>query len=210
LIAAIIRRFIIACPVDIAVYDNNGTLLAKTAQGKLTGEGSKPELITLEGDLKIVIDPDGVVDEIRFAAYDTGAMTYTVQDINPGTGEVQREKVFRNVALAPGKEMRSNITETPSVNLLYTDDSKVVAEIQENGSEAVLDSSGQKIVVADATKPTTQNAFFDMKGASEGSVLPKTGVGINWTMVGLVIVFLLDGAFIVWTLLKVRRRKLAK
>jgi len=184
--------------VDIALYDADGKLLAKTQQGQATNEGSQPKLITIEGDVKIVVDPECLTKEIRFTAYGNGTMTYTVQDIDKITGAVKQEKVFRDVALVPGKEMRCTVvTATTGITLQVTVNGTDTAEIKADGSETKYSTA----------TPEAQNSFFDVKGQGSGqSAPPKTGEAVNWKMVALWVVILLDVAFMVWIVQKNNRQ----
>jgi len=201
-IAGIIRRYIIACPVDVALYDAGGNLLARTQQGKATNEGSHPGLITIEGDIKIVIDTDGHVNEIRFRAYGSGTMTYTVQDIDKNTGTVKSEKVFRDVALILGKEMRSAVSSAvPGTSLMVTVNGTDTAEVKVNGSETKLSATGE----SDNTHP-----FFNRGAGSGQQSPPKTGVGIDGKMVALMAVIFLDIAFMGWLAWNGKRKRWPK
>jgi len=51
-----------------------------------------------------------------------------------------------------------------------------------------------------------RNSFFDGQGKGQPQPPPKTGVGVNWKMVALMLVILLDVAFMAWIVQKNNRK----
>ena len=133
-----IKRSIIACPVDVAVYNEAGALVGKVINNQIefmTGH----VMIVLDGDIKYIYTPTLEKYRLELLATDIGQMNYIVEDVDFANQTTSRQKKFQSVVLEPGKRMTSTIGDdiaTPSVRLLVVDgNGTILREVQQNGAE---------------------------------------------------------------------------
>ncbi|MBR2831456.1 MAG: S-layer homology domain-containing protein [Oscillospiraceae bacterium] len=178
----------IHCPVDVAVYNSDGTFMASVTDGKVTYSEDSEVLIQVAGDEKTVIMPVDSEYRIDLTATGEGKMEYTVQTLDSETGEAVKEKAFRSVALTEGKTMTSTVPggeNVSDVKLYVVDDAgNAVAEVQTSGVETPVGANPFTDVPAgtwytDAvlwavangiTNGTSDTTFSPGKGCTRGQV----------------------------------------
>ena len=136
----------IKCPVDVEVYDDDGTLLGRIidnqAEETLLSHGI---IAVIDGEKKYLYTTEHTdLQKLVLLGTDTGTMEYSVQIIDADTGNAIEEKTYKNVLLSDGKYMLSYIggdIETENVPLYISNDDEneaVIAEIQEDGTEVPI------------------------------------------------------------------------
>ncbi|MDR0519747.1 MAG: DUF6273 domain-containing protein [Clostridiales Family XIII bacterium] len=125
----------IACPVDIEVYDSSGNLVGKVADNVVDESIDGDIAIYVEGDVKHVYMPPYGKYRIKFVGTDTGTMEYSIEDVDIASAVSTQQKEFKNIALYDGKEMSSEIADTPNTELKIVENGKVVGEIAKDGTE---------------------------------------------------------------------------
>ena len=130
------------CPVDIAVYDPDGNLCARTEGSEIHYETNCPVIITIVGDEKYVQIPDDREYTIQYTGTDTGKMKVEDQIYSLESGVIEYEKVFENVDLKSGKLLAGNIdgtddTENTDLNVV-DEEGDPVSAVNESGQETLL------------------------------------------------------------------------
>jgi LPXTG-motif cell wall-anchored protein len=125
-----------ACPVDIEIYDH-AELIGKIIDNEVTYEDTVKVQLYVDGDVKYFWMPQDSQYTIKFAGTDTGTMDYFVADFDMISEQLLVQKSFQDVALYDGKEMISEITDTPDVKLLIVDGDNITGEVFEDGSESI-------------------------------------------------------------------------
>ncbi len=105
---------IFACPVDLKIYDSDGQLLGSVINNVADVALTDRVYISAFDDKKCIFLPNTEAYTIELTGTDSGALTYTIQNVNTDTWEASEEKIFANVALTNGKSMISYIN--PSTN----------------------------------------------------------------------------------------------
>jgi hypothetical protein len=133
-----VKRSIIACPVDVTIYNEANNLVGKVVNNKvevMTGH----VMIVVDGDIKYIYTPTAEKYRLELLATDTGQMNYTVEDVDFTNQTASSQKQFQSVALTTGKKMTSTIAgtlATPDVALYVVDDSgNKIRQVQPNGTE---------------------------------------------------------------------------
>jgi hypothetical protein len=125
------------CPVDVDVYDSQGRLVAEIINGVATDIDSNV-LAWVVNDVKRVFLPFGDEYTIKLVATDNGTLTYTIETLYMTSDELPEIKIFENVMLIQGREMRSIVgsnVDVLDVMLLLLDNDKIVGEVLEDGTE---------------------------------------------------------------------------
>jgi len=133
-----IQNLKIACPVDIEIYDNKGTLLGKVINNVVDESIVGDIAIFVDNDEKNVYLPFDTKYSIKFVGTDTGTMDYTVTVVDVASTQSIQTKAFTNVVLFAGKKMTSGISgevDTPDIQLFVTDGNQIIGEIFEDGTE---------------------------------------------------------------------------
>ena len=133
-----VKRSIIACPVDVEVYNEAGVLVGKVVNNiveVMTGHVK----ILVDGDVKYIYTPTQEKYRLELLATATGQMNYKVEDFDLAKQTASSQKNFRSVALEAGKRMTSTIggdIAVPNVRLYVTDSSGTIQkEVQTDGTE---------------------------------------------------------------------------
>ena len=136
------RRLEVHCPVDIAVYDPDGKLCARTQGGEVMYEPNCPVIIDIEDDEKYIQIPDDREYTVRYTGTDTGTMKVEDKIYNIESGEVEHEKTFENVALEEGKRFQSAVDgtdDTENTDLFVVDEEgDNLKSVDQNGAETEL------------------------------------------------------------------------
>ncbi len=161
--------FGIACPVDVTVTDENGTIVASVIDGVVDYHGNTNGnvLIMTDGDEKIIYVKGNQALTVNLVATSEGTMNYTVAAIDD-SGLVTSEKTFENVALTTGKEMKSDVNATD--NGSTPDMSDVPLYVVDNEGDIV------KEVLPDGTGTEVElkTITFDANGGSVSTATAKT------------------------------------
>ena len=97
------RNLLVNCPVDIAVYDSQGTLVASIVNDEVQEiEGSTICALVDENGQKVVILPLDEEFEIIVTATDDGTMSYQVEEYDILSGEATRIVNYCDVVIAKG------------------------------------------------------------------------------------------------------------
>jgi len=138
---AAIKVFSVKCPVDVAVYDSQGNLVASIVNN-IASVPSDTVYPYVLGDVKQIFVFDDETYTIKLTATGEGFMNLTVQQYDSLTDEFVLEKNYKEVALIGGKQMQSEIhtdTEISDVQLTVLDDQgNPVATVREDGTERLI------------------------------------------------------------------------
>ena len=121
----------IFCPVDVAIADVNGNVIASVINGEVNYHDNVfgDVIIFTDGDKKeIYINGDRDFN-VNLVGTDNGTMTYSVEKYDLVTGEVLEEKSYTAVALTEGKLMYSPVSEAENTS----DIELFIVEEKENG-----------------------------------------------------------------------------
>ena len=120
----------IFCPVDVAIVDENGNMIASVINNEINYYNSKVGdiIIFTQGDKKIIYTNEKIKFNVILLATDEGEMTYSVERINIQPEEIIESKTFTNVKLEPNKIMFS-----PVDNAKTVDDIELMVVEIENG-----------------------------------------------------------------------------
>ena len=131
-------RAVIACPVDVFVY-NEDALVGKVVNNVVDTESTSIPMFVLD-DVKFVSVPNDGKHKIEIKATDSGKMSYLIEDFDAETGGTTG--IFENVNLHAGKTMVSELVGAKDANLVIMEDGNVIGEISEDGSETINDEGG--------------------------------------------------------------------
>lgn len=181
-----VKRSIIACPVDVEVYNDTGALVGKVVNNKvelMTGH----VMIVVDGDVKYIYTPQTEKYRFELIGTATGTMNYTIEDVDfTRQQSASSQKIFQSVTLTAGKKMSSeiggNIT-TMAVRLYVTDkNGNKIVEIQTNGNEvgytptslAITNAPGSLQYKSSVTLTASEPATWS-SNSSAVKVNPTTG-----------------------------------
>lgn len=146
----------INCPVDVSVFDTEGTLVAAIINGQLQNTpGSSIVSYINEQEEKLVYLPTDAGYRVELMAAGTGTMNFAIQEFSEAAGGVNRLLHFCNLPLAKGA--------------VYTCTIPAIAESELSGADryatnlAILEKAGvedQEILVC------TGSGFADSLSAS--------------------------------------------
>lgn len=146
------------CPVNVEVYTSDGKLVGKIINNEASDLLSERISVYIEDDQKYICLLDDDDYTFKVIGTDIGVMDYGIQRIDTSSYETISEKQFLNVAIAPQKQMVSNIAindkESISDIKLYVCDEagKITKEVQADGSGTEI-SVVDKIENPDSTDP---------------------------------------------------------
>lgn len=167
------KRIKIACPVDVNVYDADGTLVASVVNETIVVD----ELaVYLDGDAKIVDIPCDGIYSVEIIARDSGTMTYTVEEYTTslnGNYYSDRSVVFGDIVLTPGD--------------VFTEDINGAAGVGEE--RYFLTKNGDTIIDPD-DDDFIGNVSDRNDGESQENIVPDKGSGNNvmvYIIVGVVV-----------------------
>lgn len=133
------RRLILNCPIDVAVYDAAGNLVAQIVNGEAQDiEGSYIGAYVDENGQMVVILPADAEYTLKTLATDDGAMSYQVQDVNYATNEVEHLVNYYDVPITEGEELTAAVQNLKNVSASYTlqgEDGKIIeADLELSGN----------------------------------------------------------------------------
>lgn len=99
------RRYVVNCPVDVAVYDETDTLVARIVDDvPVPMEGGLDAYVDANGQ-KIVLLPGDAGYRVELTATGSGAMTCSVEVCSPD-GQVQQMLAYYDVAIESGDTLQ--------------------------------------------------------------------------------------------------------
>jgi len=123
-------------PVDIRVYNSQGNLAGQIANNTASApETSEVFAWVTEDGAKQFFLPYGDTYTLRFMGTGAGTMSYTVETLDILADEPNAIKAFENVRLYAGRQMVSEVVDTPDVRLLFQENGQTVGEIAQDGTE---------------------------------------------------------------------------
>ena len=137
----------IACPVDVRIYDSNNRLAGRVIDNIVDDTIASDLFILVEDDVTYIFASTFEYYTIRIIATDTGTMTYTIEDVDIFTLRTVERKEFVNVALYAGREFVSDVVNTSDVRLLIVDGGEIVAEVEPDGTEVLLQQTSRAIAL---------------------------------------------------------------
>lgn len=103
---------VVNCPVDLQILDNDNKVIGEIRDNHII---KNEELVmNVSGDSKLFNIPNDLNCKIRLIGNDDGEMDYSLCEIDPDTGEIQRS-VYLNVPLEKDKEYTEVINSTASI-----------------------------------------------------------------------------------------------
>jgi len=177
------RLITLKCPVDITVYNSQGLLVGEIIDGIATEMQNSDVFTFVVDDAKHIFLPYGMTYTINIEATDSGILTYVVESIDALSDTPHSIKTFENVRLYTGRQMVSEIVNTPDVRLLIVEDGEIIGEIAEDGTETIFDNTeivsvtGVSIVGA-----TTHNLTLGQRLQLTANITPinATNRNITW------------------------------
>lgn len=105
------KRAVIACPVDVYVYDEAGALVASVVNETI---GANLLAVNVEDGVKTIDMPNDQNYDIRIVATDDGSVTYTVDEYQATSdgGEVLRTVRMNNIAITQGDQLTGKVDDT--------------------------------------------------------------------------------------------------
>lgn len=122
------RQLIMNCPVDISVFDSQGTLVAQILNNQVVEiEDSTIAAYIDEDDQKVIILPTDDEFSIDIKATDNGTVTYTAIEYNADSGATEKVISYYEVSVAENDALVGlfeNLDRIPSASYpLYINDS---------------------------------------------------------------------------------------
>ena len=154
------KALIVACPVDVEVYDENNALVVKIVDNIVV----KPEMdsdtvCAVMGDgEKVILLPEGHTYTMKLTATDEGSMDYTVLE-SYVDGTIARSVKFYDVPLTEGKTFtcevndeqntdKGNYALTPETDVIYPNyDSNDAQQLSHSGSSGGTSSPSYSVSV---------------------------------------------------------------
>jgi len=143
---------IVACPVDVEVYDKSGVIVGRITNNIVDASVSKILLHVID-DVKYIFLPNENGYSIKLTGTNNGSMAYGVWKYAYASNEPIEQKTFQNVSLSFGKRMTSDVVggiTVPNTRLYVVDNAGTrIAEVQSNGTEIAI-IYPQKITISGA------------------------------------------------------------
>ena len=132
----------IACPVDVAVYNDKGTLVGRIIDNVIDESIVNKDNIAFHviGDTKYISFSSDDTYTFNLLGTDEGSMDFTIVKKDLSTDKVISEKKFNKVPLHNGKQMTTKVgkdTNVSDIRLFVTDGKQVLGEISESGNSSV-------------------------------------------------------------------------
>ena len=138
------------CPVDVEIYDENGSLIGSVINNIVEESSSDNIRLFVSGDEKYAMLLGNQEYSFKMIGTDNGEMEYSIARTDNSSDGVNETKTFSNVELEPGKTMVSEITNDEDVEevlLFETDENgELISEISTEGKETDI-SDGYGIVI---------------------------------------------------------------
>jgi len=135
------RTIRIACPVDVRIYDSNNQLVGRVVDNIIDETIDYENIfIYVDGDVTYVYKPSFATYTVRIIATDYGTMTFAVQDIDIFTLGTLEHIEFEDVALYPGREMISQITDATQTELLLIENNQIIGSFATDGTETIFET----------------------------------------------------------------------
>ncbi len=102
------KRAIVACPVDVYVYDEAGNLVASVVDETV---GANTLAVSVEEGVKTIDLPDDQEYDIKIVAREAGTVSYNIEEYQATADgdEEQRMVGFDDIAIASGDELSGNV-----------------------------------------------------------------------------------------------------
>lgn len=169
----------INCPVDVSVYDMQGTLVASIVGNKAQklGTSSIKSLINSDGE-KVVYLPADAEFKIDITGTDNGAVTYSVNEFSYEVGQVNRLVNYYDVPIEKGRTLNAVV---PAYDITYlsngtangTNTKYQLTDMDGNVLTPDLDASGAEAINAYHT--VTAVSENEEQGTVTGSGIRQTG-----------------------------------
>ena len=139
----IYRKDYINCPVDVAVYDENGNNIAgfKDEEPYFETDGYVTAYVD-ENEQKVLVFPNDREYRVEITPYDEGTLSYTVEEYSTADNETRRVVSYQNIPIAVGDEFQGVVSEitTPEAETIYT-----FSKTGDDKLEPTVDQSGDEI-----------------------------------------------------------------
>ena len=169
----------INCPVDVSVYDMQGTLVASIVGSKAQklGTSSIKSLINSDGE-KVIYLPADAEFKVDITGTDNGAVTYSVNEFSYEVGQVNRLVNYYDVPIEKGRTLNAVV---PAYDITYlsngtangTNTKYQLSDMDGNILTPDLDASGSEAINAYHT--VTAVSENEEQGTVTGSGIRQTG-----------------------------------
>ena len=134
---------LIACPVDIEIYDSYGILTGKVVNNVIDYSIPAPYSIAIivENDIKTIWLGSSEDYTLKLMGTDMGTMDFEVFDMDFGTDTIIGTKSFNNITLTDNKQITTTIFGdkfADDARLYGVDNKKIVSEINVDGTETTV------------------------------------------------------------------------
>lgn len=129
------RKAYINCPVNVSVYNNEDTLVARITDDKVEEiEGGLYAYID-DNDQKVVVMPGNEEYRVVVEATDEGNVSYAITEYDAATGECQKSEAFYDVAVENGDQLTAAVPATAegSDYTLVKGEEKLSPDLNETG-----------------------------------------------------------------------------
>ena len=134
------KALIVACPVDVEIYDESNALIVKIVDNVVVEPESDLDTVCAvmgEGE-KVILLPEDHTYTVKLTATDEGSMDYTVLE-NYVDGTIARSVRFHNVPLTNGKNFISTVN-----------------DVQNTAKETYALTTGNEVIYPDYDSNNTQ------------------------------------------------------
>lgn len=147
----------IFCPVDVKIYSADGQLVGDITDNVAGNVSSdKVYIDIIDGEKHILLLEDNTYI-LRLNGTGQGTMTYTIQNLDVGTGNAMVEQHFENVALSSGKKFTSEVVIKDNIAVDVETKEVKLYVIDENGNpekEVLDDGNGTEILIKSEDDPS--------------------------------------------------------
>lgn len=176
------------CPVDVAITDENGNMIASVINGEINYYDSQVGnvIIFTDGDKKIIYTNGDKNFNVILIGADNGEMTYSVEKYNVQAEKVIESKTFTNVKLEKDKLMFSSVNTTVPADdielfVMGEDNGKIVIThtVDVNGNETESYWRNIKKIQISTPSTTTINYGETLVLTLENAEIPE-GYSVEW------------------------------
>lgn len=112
-----IKKYTIACPVNVFVYDAGNCLVASVDNGRIWS--SNDVTIQLDGDEKTIYFYEGANYKVKIVGYDVGTMNLTIDEFEKEEKTI-RSVYYKNVPVSNGITYTTQVDERQMDNAQYS------------------------------------------------------------------------------------------
>ncbi len=178
------KAYRICCPVDVAVYDSQDTLVAEIVDNEVVLAGNEEVIAAVLNEEKYIEITNDEEYHIEITGTDDGTMEYTVASFD-GDTIATATKTFSDVSVTDGKQFVSYAAEditVPDTQLyVVNDEETAISEVMEDGTEISLllgDVTGDGVINVNDVMMLFQYANKQTSTLAHAAAADVTGDGV--------------------------------